>query len=145
MLKGGATKASILVWTLIFGAAFNILGWLGNNFLLGGLWDQASAQVKAGFAPPWPPLVKEAMTLLSDFVYAFAFVWMFANARSQTTVFALKLAFVVWLIGAALVYLVLVNSGFLPAEIAVKTSLLALVIFLASAPVLAAVFRKSAR
>ncbi|MFC2952999.1 hypothetical protein ACFOOP_13750 [Marinicaulis aureus] len=137
-----SAKPRMLVWTFIFGLAFNILGWLGNNLLLGQLWDEAGAAAQAGFAAPWPPLIKEGVSLFSDFIYAFALVWVFANAREKSVAFALKLAFVIWLAGAALVYLVMVNSGFLPLEISVKTSLLALVIFLAMAPLLPAVIKK---
>lgn len=134
-------KPRILLWTLVFGLIFNILGWLGNNLLLGELWDEAGVAMQPDFVAPWPPLVKEGVSLLSDFIYAFALVWIFANAKDKTLTFALKLAFVIWLAGAALVYLVMVNSGFLPLEISLKTSLLALVIFLAAAPLLPAVIK----
>lgn len=135
-------KSSVILWTLVFGVAFNLLGWAGNNFLLGDLWDAAGSQVKSGFSAPWPPVVKEIVTIVSDFIYAFAMVWMFANARRQTIGFAIKLAVVIWLAGAALVYLVLVNSGFLPLEISAKTSLLALAIFVGAAPIMAFVLRR---
>lgn len=134
-------KANVLLWTLVFGVVFNVLGWLGNNMILGADWAAASAGVKAGFAAPWPPIVKEIVSLVSDFIYAFAMVWVFSNAREKSAGFAIKLAFVVWLAGAALTYLVLVNSGFLPLMVAAKTSLLALAIFLAAAPVLSLVIR----
>ena len=133
----GEKKPSIFVWTIVFGIAFNLLGWAGNNFLLGDLWDAAGNEVKAGFAAPWPPIVKEIITLISDFVYAFVMVWMFSNARRQSVAFAIQLAVVAWLSGVAPVYLVLVNGGFLPFEVSIKTSLLALVIFIAGAPFMA--------
>lgn len=140
-MKVAPRKPNVLLWTLVFGVVFNVLGWLGNNIVLGPDWAAASVGVKAGFAAPWPSLVREAVSLVSDFIYAFAMVWMFSNAREKTAAFAVTLAFVVWLAGAALTYLVLVNSGFLPLMIAAKTSLLALGIFLAAAPILAMVIR----
>lgn len=144
-MTGRSTRTpSILFWSIVLGVIFNLLGWVGNNFVLGDLWDQAGAQISHAFAPPWPPLVKEAVTLASDFVYSFALVWIYANARRRTALFALKLAFIVWLAGAAIVYLTLVNSGFLPFEIAAKSSILALIIFLATAPVLNFAFRNQA-
>lgn len=139
--EGGLSAARLLGLSLAFGVVFNLLGWLGNNLLLGEDWDAANAAVKSGFAAPWPNLVRELATLVSDFVYAFAFVWLFLNARRQTVVFAVLLAIVLWASGVALLYIVLVNGGFLPAGVAVKTSLLALVIFVAAAPVLAALAR----
>jgi hypothetical protein len=49
---------------------------------------------------------------------------------------AICLVLVVWLSGAATTYLAIVNSGFLPLSIAVQTGLLALAIFVATAPLL---------
>lgn len=134
--EGGVSSGRIIWLGFVYGVLFNILGWLGNNLLLGEDWDAANAAVKAGFAAPWPDLVRELVTLLSDFVYAFALVWLFANARRQTAAFAIMLAIALWTSGVAILYLVLVNGGFLPVGVAVKTSLLALVIFVAAAPTL---------
>ncbi|WP_428409481.1 hypothetical protein [Hyphococcus sp.] len=134
-------KPRVILWTFVFGLVLNILGWLGNNLWLGQLWDETGAAAQAAFVAPWPPLVKEVISLLSDFIYAFAMVWIFSHAKEKTVAFALKLAFVIWLAGAALVYLVMVNSGFLPLEISVKTSLLALATFLLAAPLLPAVIK----
>ncbi len=134
--EGGISSGRIIWLGFAYGVLFNILGWMGNNLLLGEDWDAANAAVKAGFAAPWPDIVRELVTVLSDFVYAFALVWIFANARRQTAAFALMLVFALWLSGVASLYLVLVNGGFLPAGVAAKTSLLALAIFLAAAPTL---------
>lgn len=131
----------ILLWTIVFGIALNILGWLGNNLVLGDLWDQANADVKAGFSAPWPDVVHEIITIVSDFIFAFVLVWVFANARRKTIAFALSLAVVIWVAGPALFYLVMVNSGFLPVEISVKTSILALTTFLITAPLLPVVIK----
>lgn len=144
MMERRGKQPSVILWTLVFGAAFNLFGWLGNNILLDELWDAAGSEAKFGFTPPWPPIVREVVTVVSDFVYAFAIVWIFANARRQTLPFALQISFIVWLIGPALVYLVIVNGGFLPAEISLKTSLLALAIFAAAAPILPRVLTRSA-
>lgn len=136
-----ARKPNVVLWTVVAGVVLNVLGWLGNNLLLGDAWDAANEGIKAGYAPPWSAGVREAVSLVSDFIYAFALVWVIAHAAEKTVVFALKAAFVIWLAGAALTYLVLVNAGFLPTDIAIKTSLLALATFLISAPALAAVLR----
>ena len=135
--REGGVAARRIVWLgVAYGAVFNVLGWLGNNVLFGDDWDAVNSAVRAGFVAPWPNLVRELVTLLSDFIYAFAFVWLFASARRQTIAFAVQLAMVLWSSGVALLYLVLVNGGFLPAGIALKTSLLALAIFVAAAPTL---------
>lgn len=143
--KGGVGAARLIWLGLAFGLGFNVLGWLGNNLLLGADWDAANAGVRAGFAAPWPGLMREAVTLVSDFAYAFALVWLFANARRQTVGFAVRLSVALWLVGVALLYLVMVNAGFLPVGVAVKTSLLALAIFVAAAPALTLLARDRLR
>jgi len=127
---------NLLFLTLGFGAAFNVFGWLGNNLLLGDLWDEAGRLTLAGFVPPWAPFIKEAVTLVSDFVYAFAFVWLFSTSREKSVFQAARIVIVVWGIGVALLYLTLVNAGFLPVTVAAASSALALAIFLAAAPFL---------
>ncbi|WP_135210993.1 hypothetical protein [Vitreimonas flagellata] len=135
---------SILVWALIYGVVWNVLGWAGNNFLLEAGWDAVGAQLSPDFAPPWSPLTRELLSFVSDFVYAFAFVWLFAHGAQKSVAHALALVFVLWVSGAVMTYLAIVNAGFLPLEIAVQTSVLALVIFLATAPILPMALAKKA-
>ncbi len=143
--EGGVSLGRLLGVSLGLGLVFNVIGWVGNNLLLEADWDAANAGVKAGFAAPWPGLVRELVTLLSDFIYAFALVWLFASSARRSVLFAVQLAFAVWAVGVGLLYLVLVNAGFLPAGVAVKTSLLALIIFLIAAPALPALVRPPRR
>lgn len=81
------------------------------------------------------------MTLVPDFIYAFGFVWVFAQMRTQTIASALFLALVLELF-VVVVYLAMVTSGFLPWTVAVQTSLLALAIFLVTAPILPVTLRR---
>ena len=141
MASSQVPVSKILLWTLVFGVMFNLLGWLGNNLLLGDDWDLANAGVEMGYNPPWSPLVKEIITVVSDFVFAFSIISLFAIAGKRTVGTALKLAGLVWVVGVAILYLVLVNSGFLPIDIAWKTSLLALAIFVLGAPILPLVIK----
>jgi hypothetical protein len=127
---------SIVLWTLAFGVLWNGLGWAGNNLLLGADWDVVGARVTQDFTPPVGGLAREAVTLIPDFVYAFTFVWLFAQLRVQSVASSLALVVVVWLAGAVVTYIAIVNSGFLPLNIALKTGVLALVIFLITAPIL---------
>jgi len=130
------TSRQVAVWTLVFGLTWNVFGWLGNNLLLGDAWDAVGAQLAAGFAPPWGGLARELATIASDFIYAFAFVWLFARMPDRSVRSAIRLVFVIWLTGAATTYLAIVNSGFLPPAIAAQTGILALVIFVGTAPLL---------
>ena len=129
-------RHQVLLGTLVFGLLWNILGWLGNNLLLGEAWDAVGARLVPSFAAPWNGLVRELVSLASDFIYAFAFVWLFARMRGQTMRSAIGLVLVIWLAGAATTYLAIVNSGFLPLSIAARTGFLALVIFVVTAPLL---------
>lgn len=135
---------AIVIWTLVFGVLWNGLGWAGNNILLGSAWDAVSAQLSPDFAPPYGGLTREAMTLVPDFLYAFAFVWLFAQFREQTVAASIALVAVLWIFGVVITYLAIVTSGFLPWDIAAKTSLLALAIFLVTAPILPLATRKKA-
>jgi len=117
------------------GVVWNVLGWLGNNVVLGAAWDAVNAQLVSDFAPPYSGLTREAMTLVPDFIYAFGFVWMFGQMRVQTVASSLSLALVLELF-VIVVYLAMVTSGFLPWAIAVQTSMLALAIFIVTAPIL---------
>jgi hypothetical protein len=125
------------LWTLVYGVLWNGLGWAGNNFLLGEAWDIAKTDLQPNFSPPWTPLVRELMSFVSDFVYAGAFVWLFSQLRVQSATSALAVVTALWLSGAAVTYLAIVNSGFLPWPIALQSSVLALVIFVATAPFVA--------
>lgn len=127
---------AILGWTLGLGLLWNALGWFGNNLLLGTAWDVVGAQATPAFSPPFEGLSREAMTLVPDFIYAFGFTWLFSQGRTQSLAAAVRLVTVVWLVGACVTYLALVTSGFLPWSIAVQTSLLALLIFVVTAPIL---------
>jgi hypothetical protein len=127
--------AAVVTWSLFYGALWNALGWLGNNVILGSAWDAVDAQLTPDFRPPYSGLVREAMTLVPDFIYAFGFVWVFRQMRVQTVTSSISLSLVLELF-VIVVYLAMVTSGFLPWMIGVQTSLLALVIFLATAPIL---------
>jgi hypothetical protein len=143
MVQGetGMKVVTIVVWTLIYGVLWNVLGWLGNNLLMGDAWDAVNAQATPGFSPPYSGLAREGMTLVPDFIYAFGFVWAFAQMRVQTIASALSLALVLELF-VLVVYLAMVTSGFLPWPVAAQTSVLALVIFLVTAPILPIALRR---
>lgn len=136
-------KASaIVVWTVTYGVLWNVLGWFGNNILLGSAWDAVGAQATPSFPPPYVGLAREGMTLVPDFIYAFGFVWLFAQMRTQTIRSALTLALVLELF-VVVVYLAMITSGFLPWPIAMQSSALALVIFLLTAPILPIATRRN--
>lgn len=126
---------SILVWSLVYGVLWNGLGWAGNNILLEADWDAIAAQLKPEFPPPYAGIGRELMTLVPDFLYAFMFVWLFSRFKDRSVGSAVSLVLIIEL-AVVITYLAIVTSGFLPWQIAAKTSLLALAIFVVTAPIL---------
>ena len=130
----------VVLSTLVLGFLLNAFGWLGNVFLLGSLWDHAADLAPPPLSSPFPPLVREALTFVSDFVFAFVLTVVFrlasAGWRGRRLTLAFACAALVWLGGVPMTYLGIVNSGYLPADVAVATSALALVSFLIFAPLL---------
>jgi peptidoglycan/LPS O-acetylase OafA/YrhL len=134
---------SMVFWTLMYGVLWNGFGWLGNNIILGAEWDAVGAVATPDFSPPYAGIAREAITLVPDLLYALMFVWLFSRMRTQSVFAALSLA-VILSIAVFVTYLAMITSGFLPWELAVKASLLAFVIFLATAPILPLSRRKNA-
>lgn len=124
-----------IVWVgLLLGLLFNLFGWLGNVFVLGGMWRDATlifADVPWRNSP-W----RDAVSLLPDFIYGLAIAWLYAGlarhygASARTGLRAVLLVFV---IGAFTTYLGIANSAFLSWQLAAATTLLALIVFLPGA------------
>ncbi len=128
------------VCTMVYGVLWNALGWIRNNLVLGDAWDAVNSSATPGFSPPYAGLTREAMTLVPDFLYAFGFVWVFAQMRTQTVMSAVVLGLLLEVF-VVITYLALVTSGFLPWTIAVQSGHVAMVIFLATTPLLPIVLR----
>ncbi len=110
------------------GFYMNLLGWLGNNLLLGAGWDAAGALISTEVRLPYSPLARELITLAPDFIYGLAMAWLYAQTSDRSIQFSFKFAAVFWTATVGVVYLAIVNSRFLPVDIAVQTTLLALAI-----------------
>jgi hypothetical protein len=116
---------------LAAGLLMNVLGWIGNQLLLGPLWKDAMQTVVPLRSRTW---VNEIVSLVPDFMYGIAIAWLFAvlaQTRGRTLRTALTAALVVWAISVVPTYLGIANSALLPAGLAAATTLVGLV---ASAP-----------
>jgi hypothetical protein len=125
-------KAKVLWTGLAAGLLLNVLGWLGNQLVLGHLWKETIATV---VPLRERSLMNEALSLVPDFVYGIALAWLFAllaRGRSRGAAAAVAAAWV-WLVGAMTTYLGVWNSGFVPGRLAIATTLLALVLFVPAA------------
>jgi len=133
-----------ILWSgLILGLFLNFLGWIGNVFLLGPLWEGAflSVPVTAWRESPW----RDIISLLPDFVYGIAICWAYAGlapryGRSVAT--ALRATALVFAVGALTTYVRIANSGLLPWTLATATTLLALVTFVPGAWIAHALMRR---
>ena len=124
-----------ILWAgLLVGFVLNLLGWLGNVFLLGPMWQEAFTGVgtTAWRDSPW----RDVISLAPDFIYGIAICWLYsALAERYGTSFAtaLRASALVFVVGAFTTYLGIANSGLLPWGLAAATTLLAFVVFIPGA------------
>ena len=119
---------------LILGLLLNLLGWLGNVFVLGPLWNEALIYVHES---PWRSTIwREIVTLVPDFIYGIVMVSLYtylSTTQGPTLRTASKAAFVVFLVGVFTTYLGTANAGLLPWSISFYTTVLAFVTFVPGA------------
>jgi len=111
---------------LAAGLLLNILGWIGNQLVLGPLWKDAILQVAPLRNRTW---VNELVSLVPDFVYGVAMAWLFvvlATQRGMSFRTALTAALAVWLVAVVPTYLGIANSGLLPPGLAFATTVVGL-------------------
>lgn len=127
-----ALPPRVLSTGLLAGLTMNIFGWLGNQIWLGGEWEAAiagSAFAANRVRTPW----NEVGSLVPDFVYGMALVWLFvvmARSFGPSRRVAYQAALVLWLVAIATPLLGTANSSLLPWRVTLLTLLLALVIML---------------
>lgn len=112
---------------LTAGLLMNVLGWIGNQLLLGPLWKDAIQTVVPLRSRTW---VNEIVSLVPDLIYGIAIAWLFVvlvQTRGHSLRTALTAALVVWAISVVPTYLGIANSALLPAELAAATTLVGLV------------------
>jgi len=123
-----------LLWTgLVIGFVLNLLGWIGNQIVLGDLWDSAVTQVTPLRTRT---LANELISLVPDFIYGVALTWTYAAIAPRFGWgwgAALRASVLIWVVGAFTTYLGLSNSALLPVQLASLTTILALVTFVAGA------------
>jgi hypothetical protein len=124
-----------ILWAgLLVGFVLNLLGWLGNVFLLGPMWQEAftGLATSAWRDSPW----RDVISLVPDFIYGIAICWLYAALAVRygaSVVTALRACALVFVVGAFTTYLGIANSGLLPWGLAAATTLLALVVFVTGA------------
>jgi len=137
---------SILGAGVVIGFALNLMGWLGNVFLLGPMWQRAfvGATSTDWRDSPW----RDLFSLLPDFIYGITVCWLYVAlipryGASLTT--ALRASALIAMVGVVTTYFGIANSGLLPWSISAATTLLALVTFVPGAWLVDRLLRPSAQ
>lgn len=126
-LNSSITTSRILSIGLLVGFLLNLTGWLGNNFLLGSLWDNVSVPE---YSASWRgTLWREIFSLFPDFLYGLAMVWLCATLRplySSMAVTSFRVGIFVSLVGGITTYFAIANSGFIMWPLALASFVLVL-------------------
>ena len=124
-----------ILWSgLTVGLLLNVLGWIGNVFVLGPMWQEAFSGVTTTSwrDSPW----RDVISLVPDFIYGIAICWLYTALAARygaSFATALRASALVFVVGAFTTYLGIANSGLLPWDLAAATTLLAFVVFLPGA------------
>jgi hypothetical protein len=138
MGKGMAHRdwGRVLKWGMICGLVLTIFGIVGNRVVLRADWDALHAAVTTSFAPPYPRIVRELISISFDFVAMVAMVWVFSRFADRSLSSAMKLTVVWWLVSLALLYLAMVNSSMMPWRLSLDTTIVGLIGALAVGPIM---------
>lgn len=117
-----------IIWVgLLVGFLLNLTGWLGNNFLLGSMWSEVSVP---DYSAPWRSNIwREVFSLLPDFLYGLALVWLCARLRpvySSMAAATFRAGLFVSLVGGITTYFAIANSGFIAWPLALASFTLVL-------------------
>ena len=109
-----------ILWVgLLVGLMLNITGWLGNNLLLGLMWEQVGATLQAS---PWRSSVwRDVFSFAPDFLYGLAIAWLCVVIRLKyKNCFAasIRAGLLVAMVGGITTYFAIANSGFIPWQLA---------------------------
>ena len=122
------TVSRITLISLLTGFLLNLTGWLGNNFILGNLWQEVNISVMDS---TWRNSIwRDIFSFITDFVYGFAIVWLIVllNAHSGKKISnSIKAGLCVSLVGGITTYFAIANSGFISWKLAMASFLLIIV------------------
>ena len=126
---------------LLLGLLLNAVGVVGNGFLLRDAWARAIPARPVGSITGGFGLF---LSLLSDFVFGPALVWLYAAMLPRFGAgfwTALRASLFIWILAVVVPYVGIIRIGWLPVGIVASTSLLALVGFVPAAWLTARFYR----
>lgn len=123
-----AHRFARVIWLgLALGFLLNLTGWVGNNFVLGGLWGDLTV-TDTGAA--WRASIwRHVFSFVPDYVYGFGIAWLIPQLTplSESWITAsLKAGVFVAVIGGLTTYFAIANSGFIGWELALASFALVL-------------------
>ena len=105
----------------------NLTGWIGNNFILGDLWNEVGATL---VQVAWRDSIwRDLFSFAPDYLYGFAIAWLCVMLRrrfSTTLSASLRAGLFVSLVGGITTYFAIANSGFIPWRLALASFVLVL-------------------
>jgi hypothetical protein len=117
----------VLAVGLLIGFLLNLTGWIGNNFLLGGLWGDVGASLSS---VPWRDSIwRDVFSFAPDYLYGVAIAWLCVAIRpryARAVAASLTAGLFVSLVGGITTYFAIANSGFIPWRLALLSFLLVL-------------------
>jgi hypothetical protein len=120
---------SRILWIgFLTGFLLNLTGWLGNNFLLGSMWNEVGDQLSN---VAWRDNIwRDIFSFIPDFIYGFAIAWLcnYFNANSSVTISNwIKVGVLISVVGGLTTYFAVANSGFIPWKLAFASFILVLI------------------
>lgn len=110
-----STAARVLWVGLLVGFLLNLTGWLGNNFLLGGMWDEVGNAMNP---VEWRSSIwSDIFSLVPDFLYGLAIAWLcdrLGQVYPSLISRSVRAGLFVSLVGGITTYFAIANSGFIP-------------------------------
>jgi hypothetical protein len=96
------------------GFLLNVSGWVGNNFVLDGLWDDlvVSGEGSTWRASTW----RHVFSFVPDYVYGLGIAWLIPRIRPASSSWisaSLAAGLFVAVIGGLTTYFAIANSGFI--------------------------------
>jgi len=117
----------VILIGLLVGFLLNLTGWLGNNIILGSMWDNLNGRLTPS---SWTESIwSDVFSLIPDFIYGLAIVWMIEKVRTKyvsTVSASVNVGVFISVVGGITTYFAIANSGFVPWKLAFASFLLVL-------------------
>ncbi len=106
----------------LIGLLLNVSGWIGNNCLLGSMWNEVGATISDS---AWRDSIwRDVFSFLPDFLYGFAIAYLCVALRPKFTNLlgsSVAAGLFVAIVGGITTYFAIANAGFIPWKLAITS------------------------